>query len=72
MKFLTTFCLLALTSFPAVVMAAEEVIWSGPGRLERGDTIEAQNGNCRLRMNVASVPWMTSSIDGLYRGTREL
>eukprot|EP00545_Synedropsis_sp_CCMP1620_P003453 CAMPEP_0119011072 /NCGR_PEP_ID=MMETSP1176-20130426/5438_1 /TAXON_ID=265551 /ORGANISM="Synedropsis recta cf, Strain CCMP1620" /LENGTH=270 /DNA_ID=CAMNT_0006963841 /DNA_START=446 /DNA_END=1255 /DNA_ORIENTATION=+ len=32
-------------------MAAEEVIWSGPGRLERGDTIEAQNGNCRLRMN---------------------
>lgn len=51
MQFYTSLCLFALATFPTTIMAREEVIMSAPDRLERGDMVEAHNGDCRMRMN---------------------
>jgi hypothetical protein len=49
MNLFITCCLLGLGSM--TVLAAEEVLWFAPDRLERNHAIMAQNGGCRLRMN---------------------
>ena len=46
--------LLQLSSWSGV-SAEEEVIWNQPSRLNTHETIEAQHGTCRLKMQVHTI-----------------